>query len=66
MDPNSRETIHIGTNFVVNPPPIIDPQSYIKFLVLTDFVVDTDKLRFWVKARRFYERLSERNYQSNR
>lgn len=31
MDPKTRDNIHVGINFIVNPTPTIDPQSYIGF-----------------------------------
>jgi hypothetical protein len=31
MKPESRHPIHMGINYITSPPPVINPQSYLKF-----------------------------------
>lgn len=31
MKPGSRKLIYVGINFVISPPPVINPESFLKF-----------------------------------
>jgi hypothetical protein len=31
MKPGSRKLIHVGINYIISPPPVINPQSFLKF-----------------------------------
>jgi hypothetical protein len=47
MYPDSRETIHIGVNFILNPRPAINVQSNLKFQqALVEHGIDFAKVEF--------------------